>query len=165
MEQFIPHDAEGIALQLSPQLKKLGYNKRKLTWYKDKDQVTILFNIQKSQWSNDTWYYNFGVSLHSIYPLKARSYKQNHIQTRCDCCSEHAFLTADQVVLLLDIWEERYGSVPALCSRIKNKEIPNETLGCNGYKALCYLSELAGIPNNLWTPDSWFAEIDLRTYW
>lgn len=58
--------ADQIASALAPSLKQRGFRKRRLTWCKDLGDLTVLFHIQRSQWSRDVWYYVFGIAVNAF---------------------------------------------------------------------------------------------------
>lgn len=43
---------EEMGVLIATQMRQQGFRKKKLTWYKNQEDVTIVFNIQKSQYSN-----------------------------------------------------------------------------------------------------------------
>ena len=94
-----------LLCQLTPKLKKLGYCKNRLTWYKNQGKLSVIFSVQKSQYSEDTWYYAFGICLHDITQKKPNSISACQIYYRVE-----QNLTADGVANLLDSWEKRYAN-------------------------------------------------------
>ena len=63
--------AEDYALDLIEKLKERGFKKSKLTWIKSNEELTVIFNIQKSQYSNDNWYYNLGIGINVLHEKKS----------------------------------------------------------------------------------------------
>ena len=43
---------------ISAKAKACGYKKSRLTWYKDKDKLTVVLSIERSQFDPKLWYYN-----------------------------------------------------------------------------------------------------------
>lgn len=43
-----------------PALKRYGFKKRRFRWFRSRDQVIQLFDVQKSAWS-DSYYINLGI--------------------------------------------------------------------------------------------------------
>lgn len=43
------------------QFKLNGFKKSKQTWYKDDGQIIYMFNVQNSQYGNDSFYFNIGL--------------------------------------------------------------------------------------------------------
>ena len=160
MENLNAVSADSYAAQLAPALKCRGFCKRRLTWCKAAEDTTVLFHIQRSQWSKDVWYYVFGTSVSEFTKRPVTSCDQNHIQTRCDASLDGRLLTAEQVLKLIDAWDACYGSIAQLCKHIAAGTIPIESLGCAGYDALNALSEIAKLPIENRTPDFWFSEIN-----
>ena len=152
--------ADQIASALAPPLKQRGFRKRRLTWCKNLGDLTVLFHIQRSQWSRDVWYYVFGIAVNAFAKQPVTSCDQNHIQYRCDCGYDDTCFTPEQVLRIVDAWEARYGSIPLLCQNLAAGTIPLHSIGCNGYQALCALSEMANIPAEKQFPDYWFSETD-----
>lgn len=48
---------------IKPELKKLGYRKNGMYWYKRCDGFTCCINLQTSNWDSDNYYINVGLSL------------------------------------------------------------------------------------------------------
>lgn len=46
---------------LKDQFKTYGFKKTKQTWYKDDGKLIYVFNVQNSQYGNDTFYFNIGL--------------------------------------------------------------------------------------------------------
>lgn len=160
MEHHNSLTADFFAEQLAPALKSRGFRKRRLTWCKVSNDTTVLFHIQRSQWSKDVWYYVFGTSLNAFTKCPVTNCDQNHIQTRCDARFDGNLLNTEQVLRLIDAWDMCYGSIPQLCKHLVSGTIPLESLGCAGYAALNALSEISNIPIEQRTPDFWFSEVD-----
>lgn len=159
MEDLHFVSADSIADQLAPALKSRGFRKRRLTWCKAKEDTTVLFHIQRSQWSRDVWYYIFGTTVNAYTDRPVTSCDHNHIQTRCDSSLNGSVLTAEQVLKLIDAWDESYGSTALVCKHLVAGTIPLESLGCAGYDALCALSDISNIPIEHRSSDFWFSDV------
>lgn len=159
MEHYNSPTADYFAEQLAPALKSQGFRKRRLTWCKVSNDTTVLFHIQRSQWSKDVWYYVFGTAINAFTKCPVTSCNQNHIQTRCDATIDGKLLTVEQILRLIDTWDASYGSIPQVCKHLVSGTIPLESLGCAGYEALCALSEISNIPIEQRTPDFWFSDV------
>ena len=48
---------------IKPELKKRGYRKNGMYWYKRCDGFTCCINLQTSNWDSDNYYVNVGLSL------------------------------------------------------------------------------------------------------
>ena len=64
-------NAETIGEQMAPILKEQGYRKNRLTWFRQLEELTIVFNIQKSQYAEDTWYYQYGIGIHDLAEIRS----------------------------------------------------------------------------------------------
>ena len=107
-------DLECIAQELSAILKKKGYRKNRMTWYKEKPLLTVVLSIEKSLYSKDTWYYWFGICLHDIAETKSRSIGNCHVKYRVENTMDHISLSQEMVVNLLNRWESMYGDIQTL---------------------------------------------------
>ena len=113
---------ETLVMALSPSLKAMGYRKNKLTWYKKKEKLSVVFAVQKSQYSPDVWYYCFGIRLHDISNTTTDSISACQIQYRVEQTVYGVRLTEEHLSNLLEKWEEKYGNLRQLriCA-IENK--------------------------------------------
>lgn len=100
--------------QISLPIKNMGYKKRRNAWYKEKDTLTVVLSIQKSQYSADTWYYLFGICLHEIAEKGNQSINNCQIQYRVDNRINDVEISSDNIVRLLKRWEEMYGDLRLL---------------------------------------------------
>ena len=130
--------ADEVAKELSPLLKKMGFKKKRLTWYKDTGDLTVVFNIQKSQWSNQEWYYNYGVAIHDLH--------KESIESINNCDLEARFVPATgkedianhicELVSYLEFWVHSYGTMSNLLEEARNQRLPLMTFA----RARAYLS-------------------------
>jgi hypothetical protein len=70
-------------------LKPLGYTKRRSTWWRDRETVIPVVNLQKSQWSDD-WYLNLGVYHKALGPDITPNEHGCHIRTRAEAIAGRA---------------------------------------------------------------------------
>lgn len=133
------YSASDVEKNVSVFLRQRGYRKNKLTWIKSKEDLSVVFNIQRSQWANDTWYYNFGIVLHKFCAGKITSISQSHIQTRVQSGSECKSMTLKKIENMIECWEREYGTIEELCKKAKQHLIPNESLACDNFEAIIYL--------------------------
>lgn len=110
-----------------PILKEMGYRKRRLTWFRQLNETTIVFNIQKSQYSCDTWYYQFGIGINSLAGEKINSISQCDIICRFDQSVSGKLLQADDLKWILLRWSEKYGSIDQLRSTAREGTLPQIT--------------------------------------
>ena len=103
--------AEEFAAELAPNLKNRGYKKRRLTWVKKYPDITILFWLQKSQFSKDVWYYNYCVGFNEFYSHEITSYNYCDIIQRFDQMYDNRLLTCSDIIAILDVWESKYSDL------------------------------------------------------
>lgn len=106
--------AETYGDSIKSSLKQRGFHKKNLSWNKQTDDVTILFNIQKSIYGSDVWYYNFGICINSIHEKKVMSLSGCDMVYRIEQRIRGKWVTQDTLLKLLDIWIEKYGTVDKL---------------------------------------------------
>ena len=97
--------AYDFAEALIPLLKQRGYRKRNLTWVKTKEEITLIFYIQKSQFSKDVWFYLFAVGLNILSEKPICSFEKSHMFFRLDQTFYGHLLTAEDIVEMVD-WNE-----------------------------------------------------------
>jgi hypothetical protein len=68
---------------LAPVLKAAGYRKRARTWHREWTDTLTVFNIQKSQWS-DQFYLNCGIYLKALGDAQHPPEYECHIRERMD---------------------------------------------------------------------------------
>lgn len=123
---------------LRVEIKKKGYKKNRLSWYKIKDGLTLVFSIQKSQYSMDTWFYSFGICVHEIATGSKTSIDGCQIKYRMDNVINGESVPIESIILLLDRWESMYGDLGQLhVSAVQGKLPMQSTL-----KAIRYLSSV-----------------------
>lgn len=69
---------------ISAKAKACGYKKSRLTWYKDKNKLTVVLSIERSQFDPKLWYYNYGICLHELSNGKHHSLSACQIRYRFD---------------------------------------------------------------------------------
>lgn len=116
--------AEEFSRELIPEFKRRGYKKRRLTWYKRCSDTTILFWLQKSQFSKDVWYYNFCVGFNSFWEREITSYEHCDISNRFDQVYDDRVLTAEFLIAYLDKWEERYSDLRTIRELARSDKLP-----------------------------------------
>ena len=98
-----------LVTELMPRMKKLGYRKNRTNWYKEKDKLSVVFAIQKSQYDADSWWYEYGICVHDIALRKPITISACQIAYRVE-----NKLTAEGIINLLESWESRYGQLRQL---------------------------------------------------
>lgn len=131
------NNLEEIVGLISQPLKAMGYKKNKYTWTKICDSITIVFAIQKSAYTQEIWYYCFGICLNSLLGKSAHSISNCQIRDRLDCVykSEHIW-TPEEIVHLIERWEYLYGTF----SKVQNKAIDGNLPQMSSKDAIRYLT-------------------------
>ena len=120
-------NADEIGQKLVPILKEQGFKKRKLTWYRHFDKITVVFNIQKSQYSSDTWFYNYGIGINYLFDKEINSIQQCDIIFRFDQVLDGKRLQAEDLNKILLYWIEKYGAVNKLKTLAREGKLPRMT--------------------------------------
>ena len=120
-----------LVCELAPKLKSLGYRKNRLNWYRNYGNLSTMFAIQKSQYSNDKWYYIYGVCLHEITDKRPNSISSCQISYRLD----HG-LTVEGIVHLLKSWENRCDEL----AKPRRLAVTGELPGIASQDAIRYLT-------------------------
>ena len=123
------NNKEKIIEELIPLLKKEGYLKRRQTWYKESDDLVIVFNVQNSQYDRDAYYVNLGIIIKKIETQDYKTYCLDacHIVERV-ANNGHIF-TAEEYISILRKWEEWYGTLPKLREKAIENRLPRQTWG------------------------------------
>lgn len=95
-------DLECLVESIAPEAKAHGYKKVRRTWYKEKEDLTVVLSIQKSQFDAEAWYCTYGVCLHQIAKGSPRTLDACQIQYRIDCSVSGTAQGAEQIVSLLE---------------------------------------------------------------
>ena len=125
---------EMMISDLSAELKMQGYKKTRLNWHKKRDGLTVVFSIQKSQYSRDTWYYYFGICIHDIATGNLNSLRNCHLTF----CVDNTALSSLQISTLLSRWESMYGTLSDLRLRAVQGKIDGQ---CTR-QAMQYLTQI-----------------------
>ena len=155
--------AEEFAASLTPILKKLGYRKRYLTWYKDKEDATVIFHIQKSQFGKDVWYYCCGVDIFQLSGAHTRSMDGCQVRDRYNQQEGNVYLSPKILAEMITIWEQNYGTVSVLVQRLQEHRLPFMTFG-SAIQFLLIYSGMSESEFDKQTPqiyERYYSEIDL----
>ena len=98
-----------ITEPLSAALKARGYRKQKLTWYRRFEDTTVVFAVQKSQFSADVWYYHYGVGINAFYDTEIRSLSRCDVVYRLNQTLNGVRVTPEHLLRVLALWETDYG--------------------------------------------------------
>ena len=99
---------------MAPILKDMGYKKNRLTWFGKLEELTIVFNIQKSQYADDIWYYQYGIGIHDLAGDRISSISKCDILCRFDQTINGKKLQTEDLRWILERWSEKYGSLERL---------------------------------------------------
>ena len=102
--------AEQYAETIITSLKKREFYKSKLSWYKKQDGVTILLNIQKSQYGADVWYYNFGIGINALHK-RITSINNCDMVYRIEQRIQGKWVDQEALIRILDRWLDKYGTI------------------------------------------------------
>lgn len=108
------NELDDIVKRISPKLKEKGYKKNRLTWHKVKNNLTVVFSIQKSQFSSEVWFYSFGVSLHEIADHNSQSINGCQIKYRVNHMVDGVHLLPENLIHLIGRWDALYGDMEQL---------------------------------------------------
>ena len=120
-------NAEAIGEQMAPILKEMGYKKNRLTWFRKLEELTIVFNIQKSQYADDIWYYQYGIGIHDLVGDRISSISKCDILCRFDQTINGKKLQTEDLRWILERWSEKYGSLERLRTAAREGTLPQIT--------------------------------------
>lgn len=112
---------------MAPILKEMGYRKNRLTWFRKLEELTIVFNIQKSQYAEDTWYCQYGIGIHDLAGNRISSISKCDILCRFDQIINGKTLKAEDLKWILERWTEKYGSLERLRAAAGGGTLPQIT--------------------------------------
>lgn len=118
---------DDFASALAVRLKEIGYKKNRLLWKKKNGPLTIVFSIQKSMYGTDTWYYCFGVRIEQLSQTKSISLSGCQIQERLNQSQGNHIWTVDDIVLLVQKWEQMYGNLAMLRKKALMGKLPPQS--------------------------------------
>ncbi|MBE6902192.1 MAG: DUF4304 domain-containing protein [Ruminococcaceae bacterium] len=114
---------EQIICEITPLMRELGFKKRKTTWYLCKDDITVVFNIQNSQYDRDAYYINLGTNIKKLNNVIYPSISSCCLWQRIDV----DFISCSQIVQTVKLWIAWYGSIEAIRSKVVEKRMPMTT--------------------------------------
>ena len=120
-------NAEAIGEQMAPILNEMGYKKNRLTWFRKLEELTIVFNIQKSQYADDIWYYQYGIGIHDLAGDRISSISKCDILCRFDQTINGKKLQTEDLRWILERWSEKYGSLERLRTAAREGTLPQTT--------------------------------------
>ena len=130
--------AEKKGVLLAPKFKEIGFRKKALTWYRKDEIITILFQIQKSQFSSDVWYYNLGVGINCFYQHDISSISRCDITFRFDQQLNNSVLSDSNIFRIVELWISKYGTIEKLRRSALVGNLPVQTTK----RAISFLSSV-----------------------
>ena len=135
-------DIKELENELIVPLKKMGFRKKRLTWIKQEEQISIVFNIQRSQYSPDIWYYNYGVAVNKLHN-GVRGITQCDVLQRFDQYFRGKKLSSHDVITILEMWINKYGTIYKLhCSAIEGRLPEFVTSAARRYLTTVYFDSI-----------------------
>ena len=122
---------------LSAALKDRGYRKQKLTWFQRFEDTTVVFAVQKSQFSADVWYYQYGIGINAFYDTEIRSLSRCDIVYRLNQTLNGVCVTPEHLLRVLELWETDYGKD---LRQLRRKAVENKLPRTTSQKAIRYLT-------------------------
>lgn len=77
-------DAEELKKAVSPLLRDHGFKRSGTTWRRDQPESIAVFNVQKSQWGEGTYYINLGMYFKALGADKLPTENKCHVRVRLD---------------------------------------------------------------------------------
>ncbi len=116
-----------IIEKIKEPMKSNGYKKKNLNWFKTNGTITLLFNIQKSQYGSDLWYYNFGIGLNELKDKPISYISMCQITERLDMKLNGKELSPDILLKAILSWENKYGDLKKLQNKAFEGKLPKTT--------------------------------------
>ena len=120
-------ELDTIIEMIKEPMKANGYKKKNLNWFKINGIITLFFNIQKSQYGNDLWYYNFGVGLNELENKPISCISMCQITERLDMKLNGKEIAPDVLLRAILSWENRYGNLKELQIKAIEGKLPKTT--------------------------------------
>lgn len=128
-----------IEAEITNSLRARSYHKNHLSWYKDTGDITLVFAIQRSQYSKEEWYYCWGICINQLSPKPCCSMSSCQITFRAD----YTELSPKSLIALTDSWENRHGDIRKLRRLAIQNALPGVcSLEAQRYLTMCNLSSL-----------------------
>ena len=118
---------EELITSLSKLLRSAGYKKRRYNWYKNGQDITCLFSIQKSQFTEQRWFLCFGIAIHELHEGEVHSAACGDVRFQVEQNFPTQVLEAEAVFRLVESWEKRYGSLGQLQQAARTGKLPLES--------------------------------------
>lgn len=95
-----------LVLGAKQYMKEKGYKKRNTTWVKKDEDISVVVNIQSSQFDLGNFYINLGVYICSLGNKDFPSISDCHMLERINI----AVTSVDSFIKIVDKWEQWYGT-------------------------------------------------------
>lgn len=119
-------------------LKNNGYKKKDMNWYKINDTLSVVFNIQRSQYDADLWYYNFGIGINDLEVKPITTITKCHITDRIDKAINGKEIPPDIILKAIYCWESKYGDL----GKLRVMAIENKLPKASTRQAISYLTSV-----------------------
>lgn len=115
-----------LILDLTTLMSEKKYKKNKQTWHKDNSELIIVFNIQNSCYSDD-YYVNLGIIIKPLmHKQTGISLSNCHLQQRVPSQNNAGKkLTAQELIRILELWEQWYGDLKSLRNNAIEGKLPH----------------------------------------
>ena len=117
---------EELLNQLKPKMKNLGFRKKNNTWVTKNDKISIILNIQGSQFSTSEYYVNLGINLNELNSEEFPPIHKCHLVERVSVDID----TIERLIDILNLWIKWYGDIKSLKEKAINNKMPAQTQKC-----------------------------------
>lgn len=115
---------EELTTAAKPCMKEKGYKKRSTTWTKKADdEISLVVNIQGSQYNKADFYINLGIYIHALGTKEQPSISDCQMRERINTPVD----TVDLFCSIVDKWEDWYGTYPKIYERVLQGKTPQLT--------------------------------------
>ena len=113
-----------LVSEIKPLLKNMGYKKRNTTWIKKSDDnISIVVNIQGSQYDKEDHYINLGVYINDLGTKEIPSILDCHLMERVRTDID----SAQMMIKIVEKWEDWYGTHDRIRGKISEQKMPMMT--------------------------------------
>jgi len=107
---------------LTKNFKNDGFFKKNKTWHKAIKDVTLVCDVQVSQWNNNDFYINIGIIVRKLDDIHPISTGNLHLWDRID---QKKQLTIDKVYSSIQEWFSHYDTLEKIETAYKKKQLPS----------------------------------------
>ncbi|MCH5348276.1 MAG: DUF4304 domain-containing protein [Oscillospiraceae bacterium] len=113
-----------LVSEIKPLLKNMRYKKRNTTWVKKSDDnISIMVNIQGSQYDKEDFYINLGVYINDLGTKEIPSISDCHLMERVRADVD----SAQMMIKVVEKWEDWYGTCDRIRGKISEQKMPMMT--------------------------------------